>query len=119
MLAMLAGRGIIFALAATVTSVFFIQLCATIFQCGCQALWGDAARHCNIHVAYGKHCPWCVYGSTGHAIVYGSMLVAQLVASFAPYAASWVFRLSLALGAFPLSGLILALIFGWKTGYWN
>ena len=115
----LALRGAIFAIAAVVSSVFFIQFCATIFQCGCQALWGEAAKHCNIHNAHGKHCPWCVYGSTGHTIVYGTMLASQAAASFLPFAGSWLVRLSLALGAFPLSGLVLALIFGWITEYWN
>jgi len=115
----LAVRGAIFALAAAVTSIFFIQFCATVFQCGCQALWGDAAKHCNIHAAHGKHCPWCVYGSTGYAIVYGSMLAAQLAASFAPYTSCWGIRLGTAVGVFPLSGAILALIFGAISGYWN
>ena len=42
------GRVIVFLAAAVFTSVFFINLCATIFQWGCQSLWGAADRFCNI-----------------------------------------------------------------------
>ena len=52
----------IFLIAAAVTSIFFINFCATVFQCGCQSLWGAAAKMCNIHHARmhgGKGCPWC------------------------------------------------------------
>jgi hypothetical protein len=115
----LAGRGLIFLASAAFTSVFFIQFCATVFQCGCQPLWAEAARHCNIHNAHGRQCPFCIYGTAGYALSYGAMLAAQAAASFWPYSASWVLRLSLALGAFPLSGLFIALIFGLITGYWN
>ena len=34
----------IFLVAAAVTSLFFINFCATVFQCGCQSLWGAAAK---------------------------------------------------------------------------
>ena len=115
------GRGAIFAVAATVTSIFFINFCATIFQCGCQSLFGLAAANCNIHAAHGRHCPWCVYGQTGYSIVYGSMLVAQgLVASGLLFPGwGWMARLCGSLIAFPAVGLVLALAFGLQTGYWH
>jgi len=112
-------RALIFGAAATVTSVFFINLCATIFQCGCQSLWSAADRFCNIHAAHGRHCPWCSFGAEGHAIVYGSMLLTQAVASFGPWFRTPILRLAVALGAFPISGLVLAILFGWITQYWH
>ena len=113
------ARGLIFLIAATVTSVFFINFCATIFQCGCQSLWGAADRFCNIHAAHGKHCPWCSFGNAGHAFVYGSMLLAQAAASFGPWLHASLLRLAVALAAFPATGIVLALLLGWITQYWN
>ena len=113
------GRILIFLAAASVTSVFFINLCGTIFQCGCQSLWEAADRFCNIHAAHGRHCPWCSFGSTGHAIVYGSMLLAQAVASFGPWLRTPLLRLVIALAAFPTTGFALALLLGGITQYWD
>ena len=107
----------IFAAAGAVTSVFFIQFCATVFQCGCQAIWSTGAAHCNIHNATGRHCPWCVYGTTGYAAVYGTMLLSQFALSFLP-GWSWAIRLLASLAAFPVSGAILAVVLGLWTGYW-
>lgn len=108
----------IFLFAATVTSIFFIQFCATIYHCGCQPLWGDADRYCNIHAPHGRHCPWCSFGYAGYAFVYGSILATQAAAAFlTPW--RWLPRLLLSLAAFPLAGSILALALGLYTGYWN
>jgi len=111
----------IFLVAGAVTSLFFIQFCATIFQCGCQALWGDADRYCNIHAAHGRHCPWCSFGYTGYALVYGSMIAAQAVCAFLParWGWGWMSRLAVCLAAFPVVGTVLAVSLGLYTGYWN
>ena len=111
----------IFLIAAAVTSIFFINFCATVFQCGCQSLWGAAAKMCNIHHARmhgGKGCPFCTFGSTGHAVIYGTMLATQAAFAFMPRLI-WEVRLVAALLAFPLSGAILAIVLGIWTGYWN
>jgi hypothetical protein len=111
----------IFLIAAAVTSIFFINFCATVFQCGCQSLWGEAAQFCNIHHARahgGKGCPWCTFGNTGYAAVYGSMLAAQAGCAFLTRL-DWPYRLAVTLAAFPLTGAILALVLGIMTGYWN
>lgn len=112
---------VVFIVAALLTSVFFINFCATVFQCGCQSLWTTADRACNIHAAHGKHCPWCVYGNTGYAIVYGSMLGCQAITAFGGVRWGWPVwvRLIVSLAAFPVSGAILALMFGTYTRYWN
>ena len=112
---------VIFLIAATVTSVFFIHFCATVFQCGCQPLWGAADKLCNIHHAHahgGKGCPWCSFGYTGYAAVFGTMLAAQAACVFLPRWI-WQVRLAAALLAFPLSGAILAFVLGTWTGYWS
>jgi hypothetical protein len=40
-------------------SVFLYPLCHVVFRCGCGAVWGAAATHCNVHAPHGAHCPWC------------------------------------------------------------
>jgi hypothetical protein len=111
----------IFLVAAVVTSVFFINFCATVYQCGCQWLWGDAARFCNIHAEHGKHCPWCAIGPAGGRAVWGAMLCSQAVMAFGGIRWGWsrMARLAASLAAFPASGLVLALVLGWYMGYWN
>ena len=108
----------IFVATAAFTSIFFIQFCATVYHCGCQAIWSTGAAHCNIHNPTGKHCPWCVYGTTGYVAVYGSMLAAQAALSFLPNW-SWLPRLAASLAGFPVTGAILALVLGLWTGYWE
>jgi hypothetical protein len=114
-----AGSVAIFAVAATVTSVFYINFCGTVFQCGCQSLWSTAALHCNIHAPAGKHCPWCSFGRAGYAAVYGPMLASQALLSFVPRRWGWLERLTAALAAFPTVGGVLAVLFGLLVGYWN
>lgn len=109
----------IFLVAATITSLFLINLCATIFQCGCQSLWAAAAAHCNIHNPTGRHCPWCSFGETGYYLIYGVMIGAQGVTSFLPPGWGWPRRLVSSVLAFPLVGAIEAVVLGWATGYWN
>jgi hypothetical protein len=113
------SRTAIFLASAAVTSVFFIQFCAMAFQCGCQPIWSTGAQFCNVHSAGAKHCPWCVYGTTGYSLVYGSMVAAQAVVSFWPAGWHWGGRLAGALAAFPVVGGILAVVLGVVTRYWN
>ena len=61
-------NALVFVAAAAVTSVFFINLCAAIFGCGCVSLWSGADAHCNIHLAGSRHCPWCLHGQTASVI---------------------------------------------------
>ena len=112
------GSLAIFAIAATVTSVFFINFCATVFQCGCQSLWTTAAQHCNIHASAGKHCPWCSFGTAGYGVAYGPVVASQAVLSFVPGRWGWVRRLTASIAAFPAVGAVMALVFGLATRYW-
>ncbi|MBN8733151.1 MAG: hypothetical protein J0L64_21625 [Acidobacteria bacterium] len=111
-------RALTFLAAATVASVFFINLCGTIFQCGCESLWGAAATHCNIHAAHGRHCPWCAVSVYWQAAIFGTILAAQGLVAFGPWVKSPWIRLAGAVAAFPATGLGLALLFGWFTQYW-
>jgi hypothetical protein len=92
-----------------------------VYQCGCQSLWGDAARFCNIHAAHGKHCPWCAVGTAGSYAIWGAMLVSQAAVAFGGlhYGWGWMARMAGSLAAFPATGLVLALVLGWYTGYWD
>jgi len=90
--------------AAAVTSVFFIDLCNLIFQCGCDHLWGAQASRCNVHNSAGRHCPWCSMGMTGYAIIYGVIVGPQFALGFFPRRWHWGKRLAAALAAFPLIG---------------
>ena len=108
----------VFAAAATAASLFFIDFCNLVFQCGCRSLWAGAADHCNIHMAGAPHCPWCssaVLGDTAFAAI----LVAQAVVAFWPGSWSWMMRLLAAIAAFPIVGAVAAVISGWMSGYWR
>ncbi|MCS7023444.1 MAG: hypothetical protein NZV14_01485 [Bryobacteraceae bacterium] len=110
---------LIFLLAATTTSVFFINFCNFVFDCGCTWLWAGAAEHCNIHHRAAKACPWCKLSFPGQLGVWLTMVVPQAWISFWPFQWSWFFRLAVALAAFPLAGSVTALFTGIWTGYWK
>ncbi len=106
-----------FAASFIVTSAFFANFCGWIFQCGCHSLWAGADAMCNVHVAHGKHCPWCSHGTMGYAIVMLLVSAPQLAVSvFAPW--SLTARTATAVAMFPIVGIIVALAFGWYDGYW-
>jgi hypothetical protein len=110
---------LIFGAAATVTSVFFINLCGTIFRCGCASLWSGAAAHCNIHLAGSHHCPWCMHGQVASAIPWALILAAQAAISFWPRPIQASIRLVSAVAAFPVAGAVIALAYGLSVGYWR
>jgi hypothetical protein len=109
----------IFAAAATLTSIFFINLCATIFQCGCQSLWTRADLHCNVHQAIHRQCPWCRYGTAASLLPYGMMLAMQAAVSFSSRSMPAIVRLLAAAAAFPIAGTAIAVLYGLATGYWK
>jgi hypothetical protein len=107
-----------FLISFAVTSLFFINLCDWIFQCGCRSLWAGADIACNIHAAHGHHCPWCSHGHWGHALIMTMICAPQLaVAMLTKW--SWPMRTIVALGMFPAIGLLVALGFGWADSYWT
>jgi hypothetical protein len=112
----LVHKGLIFAVSAAVTFVLFINLCATVFHCGCHSVWAGAAASCNIHKAGVAHCPWCAQDPT-YAL--GAILIPQALISFwSPVCSPWK-RLAAALAAFPVFGGIAAVVHGLNSGYWK
>jgi hypothetical protein len=95
--------------------VFFINFCASVFRCGCRALWAGADAACNIHAAGPHHCPWCAHNPSW---AYLAMIVPQALISFWPSQHAWRLRLLAALVAFPFFGGIAAIIYGTASGYW-
>lgn len=100
------------------SGVFFIDLCDAVFGCGCRSLWNGAAEACNIHLADGRHCPWCLY-PRGGAIAFSSVLFAQATAIFWPTRLGIWARLAIAMAALPLVGGAVALLQGLLWGYWR
>lgn len=107
------------AVAVTLTSVFFIDFCSFVYQCGCTHLWAGADAHCNIHHAGTKHCPWCSSGVAGSYSIYAAIVLPQAALAFRPK--RWTARRRLAASAlaFPVIGSMMAGILGVATGYWN
>jgi hypothetical protein len=105
--------------AAAVTSVFYIDLCNLIYQCGCDHLWGAMATRCNVHNATGRHCPWCSVSLGRYGVLFGGIIVVQLALGFFPRRWHWSRRLAAALAAFPVLGAIEGVLLGITTGYWN
>jgi hypothetical protein len=112
-------QALIFAAAATVTSVFFINLCAAIFGCGCVSLWNGADAHCNIHLAGSRHCPWCIHGQVASAVPWALIVAAQAAISFWPRRIHAAVRLVSAVAAFPVVGAVIAVSYGLAVGYWH
>jgi len=112
-------RGLVFAAAAIPTAAFSISFCAWIFGCGCRVWWAGAAAACNIHMHGAKHCPWCIYGGQGFVVAFGLILAAEAAISFWPGKVAWGPRLLIALAAFPAIGAVVAVTYGWISGYWS
>lgn len=113
------GRLLVFALAAGIASLLFIDLCDLLFDCGCRSLWNGAAESCNIHQADGPHCPWCAYRYRGGGLAFASVLLAQAVACFWPRPLGFWSRLAGALVLSTVVGAAVGLLQGLVLGYWK
>jgi hypothetical protein len=108
----------IFLASAAVTSVFFINACHIVYRCGCDFLWAAADAHCNIHNPAGRHCPFCSFGYSGYGLIFGIIVAVQAGFSFlSPW--NWNARLAASFAAFPTTFVLVALVLGAYTGYWN
>jgi len=72
---------------------------------------------CNIHMAHGKHCPFCAHGWEGQAGVMMAIIVPQLYLTLRTW--TWPLRALAALAMFPLAEGLAALVLGWRDGYWS
>jgi hypothetical protein len=109
----------IFLAAVTVNSAFFINLCATVFQCGCSSLWSGADARCNVHLARSHHCPWCTHEMAASIGPWALIAAVQAVISFWPRPRRTPVRLVAAVGTFPAAGAIMAGVYGLVSGYWK
>lgn len=107
-----------FAIVFVVDCLFFINLCAWIFRCGCHSLWAGADMSCNIHMAHMKHCPFCSHGWQGQMLVMTAIWIPQAIVCLR-LSWTWPARFLTALVLFPVVEGIAALIFGRFDGYWT
>ena len=105
-------------IAALVTSVFYINFCDLVYQCGCRSLWNGADAFCNVHSHGSRHCPWCSIGLAGSTAVWAAIVGVQVFVATRPIPSNALARSLLAIAAFPLVGGVLALLIGLATGYW-
>ena len=109
----------IFLAAVTVNSVFFINFCASVFRCGCASLWNGADARCNVHLSTSRHCPWCAHGIAASIVPWVLIAAVQATISFWPRPMQTAVRLIAAVGAFPAAGAVIAVVYGWASGYWK
>lgn len=109
-------------LALSTTGVFFVDVCALVYDCGCLSLWEGASAACNIHEASGPHCPWCEHPLAGGAIALLGTMAVQLGVLLSPGSATIAVRFVLSLLAFPIAsgtiGWVQGLLFNY-WGYWS
>ena len=100
------------------TSLFFINFCNFIFECGCLSLWSGADAHCNIHQAADRpHCPVCSHGAAGYAITFAAIAGPQLALAWIIKRGSSITRLALVLLSFPAFGAPVMTLAGWWDSY--
>jgi len=111
--------GAVFAACAATAYATLLNVCALLFQCGCQSWWSGAATHCNIHQAHARHCPWCTLAPDYFWTLFAAFLAAQAVAIVvARRRPLWQQCLS-GLGAYLGAALLSALVLGLSQHYWN
>ncbi len=110
------NRWLALSAALATAAVLFIDVCDTIFACGCHSLWNGAAAACNIHSVGPPHCPWCQHPTAG-VVAFFAVAAAQAAVVFWPGRLGLWARLGLAIAALPLVGGAVGLLQGWLWGY--
>ena len=113
----LIGRGLLFAVAASVAAVFFIDYCHLVYDCGCVSLWAGGAAHCNIQTPGPPDCPVCAHGGLASGALVSAVAV-QAAVLFVPGKPGTLRRAGLALLAFPVVVGAVGLVAGIALGYW-
>jgi hypothetical protein len=72
---------------------------------------------CNIHMAHGRHCPFCAHDYLGQAVVMIAIIVPQIYLTLRQW--TWPVRTMAGLATFPLVEGVAAMILGWSDGYWS
>jgi hypothetical protein len=106
----LARHGAAFVALSLLASLALYPFCGYVFGCGCVMTGMGGATHCNVHRAFGPHCPWCehsVLGSLGlvstlavQAAVYLLVFRRARSSATAGFAAALIFPPAALLGAF-------------------
>ena len=112
-------RTLAFLIGAGFASVFFLNFCDAVYQCGCRSLWDGADAHCNVFDETNRDCPFCAHRPWGDAIPLGAILSAQGFVCFSRSKMSMRVRALGALLAFPVIGGLVAIAFGILTDYWG
>jgi hypothetical protein len=103
-----------FAVVLAISGLFFIDVCALVFGCGCRSLWAGAAIACNVHNPAPPHCPWCAHLPAG-AVAFLAPALVQGFLLMGPGRAGVAVRFMLALAAFPV---IAAVVGGIQSLLW-
>lgn len=101
------------------TSVFYINFCNLVYQCGCRSLWNGADAMCNVHSHGVPHCPWCEIGLAGSGGVWAAIVGVQTLIATRSSPMGMLTRTVVSVAAFPVVGGVLALAIGLATGYWS
>ena len=107
------------AVAFVLSSVFFINLCNLVYQCGCKSLWNGADEHCNVHARHGRHCPFCSHGNAGYGVIFSAILLPQFGVAYFSRRRSAVQQFGATVFSFPVFFGIVALTVGLLDGYWK
>ncbi len=99
-------------------SLFFVDWCGVLFQCGCHSLWSGASSLCNIHIGDGPHCPWCKHPLLGGGVAYSVMVLTQWLTASRFLRFRFAGRLLISLFASLLLTGIVGIIQGFVWKYW-
>ncbi len=113
------ARVVIAVTAAAFTSVFFIDFCNLVYQCGCRSFWAGADAACNIHTHGIRHCPWCSVGRAGGVLIWAIIVGSQFFVAFRSRFSRWYSTALASFAVFPLAGGALAAGLGLWFGYWG
>jgi len=113
------GRTLALGAVFTISSVFFIDVCDLVFDCGCRSVWAGASTACNIHHTAGPHCPWCAHPLAAGLVAFLAMAAVQTFIVLGPGRAGAKRRFALALLSFPVTAGIVGVVQGFLWDYWK
>lgn len=116
-------RVLVFAAAAGVASLLFLDFCDLFYDCGCVSPWAGGAAHCNIRTPGPPDCPYCAHPRVAYGALFGTIAVQGFLA-FRPdrgggaRGRGLLARFLGSLLAIPLVIGAVAGVLGLVTGYW-
>lgn len=116
------SRALALGAAIAVSSIFFLDVCGLVFDCGCRSLWAGASSACNIHDPSpegGPHCPWCAHPLTAGAVAFLAAASVQALFLLGPGRLGVPSRFFLALLSFPITAGFIGAVQGLLWDYWG